>query len=746
MPIQAGLSFRDPNKYVGYNLYLSTVVSRDREPTFEDYRQPETGKLYPLGSYWLVGANPTTGTEGDLWYLSKIVSNVGYWLLLGQGGTGPLIAIDVDAATAPGTNPVYPAISGLIVANGAAVANHSVPVETHTRAVNEFNIEVQYATTAAATDATQSGLAHFKSADFTADASGFISLSTTGAAKTITGDDSVALSPTANNWNILTNISAAGTTPLRTTGAVSTLTINLQKSQAIAAADATKIGLSNFNSAHFSVDSDGFVSLAGGSIAMDSIGVDANTAPGTDPVVPNGSGQIDITGAQVASATIGTNVIRTNSLAANALTIEIQRSTNNATTDVTKNGVCHFSSTDFDVDANGFVSITSSVLAQTITGQSGGALSPTAGNWNIYGASTAAGTSPVTTSGSISTLTVNVQKTQALAATDATKVGLANFNSAHFSVDANGFVELIGGGQAIDAITVDASTGPGTNPVPPSVAGLVAITGAQALAGTIANTIRSNSLAANSITMEIQRTSSAALADATLNGVAHFNNSMFTVDADGFVSLSGGSLAIDSIVVDAVTAPGVSPVTPNGSGTITITGSQATSGTINTSIQTRSTALNSLNIEIQRSSSSASANALLNGVSHFNSSMFTVDSNGFVSVSGGGTSWTVITADQTASVNNGYICNKAGLLTLTLPATASIGDTIRVTGINTALGWKIAQNANQTIHVGTSSTTTGVGGSISSINIRDTLEMVCVVAGASTEYNVISSMGTYTVV
>ena len=117
-----------------------------------------------------------------------------------------------------------------------------------------------------------------------------------------------------------------------------------------------------------------------------------------------------------------------------------------------------------------------------------------------------------------------------------------------------------------------------------------------------------------------------------------------------------------------------------------------------------------------------------------------------ISASGGGTSWTVITIDQTAAVNNGYICNKSGLLTLTLPATASIGDIIRITGINTALGWKIAQNANQTIHVGTSSTTTGVGGSISSINIRDTLEIVCVVAGASTEYNVISSMGTYTIV
>jgi len=83
---------------------------------------------------------------------------------------------------------------------------------------------------------------------------------------------------------------------------------------------------------------------------------------------------------------------------------------------------------------------------QTVTGNSGGSLLPSVGNFNILGASTAAGTSPVSTAGSGSTLTVNVQRAQAIAATDATKVGLANFDSASFSVDANGFVQSLGGG------------------------------------------------------------------------------------------------------------------------------------------------------------------------------------------------------------------------------------------------------------------------------------------------------------
>ena len=108
--------------------------------------------------------------------------------------------------------------------------------------------------------------------------------------------------------------------------------------------------------------------------------------------------------------------------------------------------------------------------------------------------------------------------------------------------------------------------------------------------------------------------------------------------------------------------------------------------------------------------------------------------------------WSVITADQTAVVNNGYIANKAGTLALLLPATAAIGDTIRVIGINTATGWQITQSANQQIFIGTSSTTLGVTGTVTSINIRDSIEIVCVVAGASTVWNCVSLVGNVTIV
>ncbi len=72
-----------------------------------------------------------------------------------------------------------------------------------------------------------------------------------------------------------------------------------------------------------------------------------------------------------------------------------------AATDGTKVGTCAFNSAQFTVDTNGFVSTSGSGLGQTITGDSGGALSPVAGNWNILGGP------GVTTSGSGNTLTIN---------------------------------------------------------------------------------------------------------------------------------------------------------------------------------------------------------------------------------------------------------------------------------------------------------------------------------------------------
>jgi len=207
--------------------------------------------------------------------------------------------------------------------------------------------------------------------------------------------------PIANTLEILGDTVPAGVVPVFTTGSGNTITVNVQRTQAVGATDTTSQGLASFDSASFSVDANGFVQLSGTGLAIDSIAVDASTAPGTNPVVPTVAGLITITGGQVATGTVGANVIRSNSIAANSFRMEIQRSTAVVGSTVALNGVSHFDSARFTVDGTGFVSINSAGVGETITGDSGGALSPTLGNWNILGRSGSK------TSGSVSTLTIS---------------------------------------------------------------------------------------------------------------------------------------------------------------------------------------------------------------------------------------------------------------------------------------------------------------------------------------------------
>lgn len=260
--------------------------------------------------------------------------------------------------------------------------------------------------------------------------------------------------PIANVLEILGDTVAAGTTPVATFGSGNTIVTNVQISQAIAVSNASNIGLSAFNSADFTVDANGFVSLIGGSAAIDSIGVDASTAPGTNPVMPTGSGLITITGAQVANAIVGTNVIRSNSLAANSFRMEIQRSIAIGASNVASNGVSHFNSNAFTVDGNGFVSLLGGAAAiEKVALQTGTTpVIPAGGILTFNGAVVAAGTNPVRTDGTgASTMALEVQISQAIAAADATKIGLSNFDSSSFAVAATGFVTLstTGAGKTI---------------------------------------------------------------------------------------------------------------------------------------------------------------------------------------------------------------------------------------------------------------------------------------------------------
>lgn len=292
MSNHTGVSPKNPNKYLGPNVYISSIVTRNREPTGADYRQPETGKLYPLGSYWLISKDPSSGTQGDLWYLSKIVSNVAYWLQVSSGGSGTLIDIEVDAVTAPGVNPVTP-ILGQINFSGAAVANHSVPVETHSRSLHELNLEVQYATSAASTDATKSGLAHFNSGQFSVDASGFVALFGSGtnpALQTLTGDSGGAIVGNAsNNINIKSdsNFTGLGGTGI-ITGASNQLTLQLT----LALASPQPIGTTTPSTGRFTGVGVGIAPPVSGIDLASSNGVKYNTSAGGSGTTPTSNTQL----------------------------------------------------------------------------------------------------------------------------------------------------------------------------------------------------------------------------------------------------------------------------------------------------------------------------------------------------------------------------------------------------------------------------------------------------------------------
>jgi hypothetical protein len=205
--------------------------------------------------------------------------------------------------------------------------------------------------------------------------------------------DSGTAIPVANVLNIL------GGEGIDTSASGNTVTISGEDATAGATAGAANKGIASFDSASFTV-TNGFVQLVSGGPTITSLGVDTSTAPGTDPVTPS-AGVINITGGQVVASTTP-NVIRTNSTVANQLTIEIQRATTSVGSSASLNGVAHFDSTDFTVDANGFVALAGAGAGQTITGDTGGPLAPTAGNWNILGAH------GINTSGAGSTITVAI--------------------------------------------------------------------------------------------------------------------------------------------------------------------------------------------------------------------------------------------------------------------------------------------------------------------------------------------------
>jgi hypothetical protein len=86
--------------------------------------------------------------------------------------------------------------------------------------------------------------------------------------------------------------------------------------------------------------------------------------------------------------------------------------------------------------------------------------------------------------------------------------------------------------------------------------------------------------------------------------------------------------------------------------------------------------------------------------------------------------WQIVTSGPvTMMALNGYFTNSATTITLQLPASSIVGDTISVANMNTG-GFRIAQGSGQQIHISPSSTTMSTG-SVSSTGTYDSLTLVC---------------------
>lgn len=199
-----------------------------------------------------------------------------------------------------------------------------------------------------------------------------------------------------------------------------------------------------------------------------------------------------------------------------------------------------------------------------------GTATPTNHILNVLGALGSAGNSPVSTSGTGNTVTITSQISQAIVASDSTKVGLAAFDSNAFGVDSNGFVTIIGSSSPFSRFVVDT----GITPVVPS-GGTITFNGATVAAGT--SPVRTDGTGANTLALEVQISQAIAATDATKVGLAAFDSDSFSVDANGYVTLAAAGPAM-TITGDS---GGALPTTANnwnivGAGSIVTAGAGST--------------------------------------------------------------------------------------------------------------------------------------------------------------------------
>ena len=336
-------------------------------------------------------------------------------------------------------------------------------------------------------------------------------------------------------------------------------------------------------------------------------------------------------------------------------------------------------------------------VGRTITGNTGGALPPTAGNWNIL----TDNSTPIF-AGSGSTLTLDF--------------GLSNLNM-------GSSMSSLGAGVR--------NVGLGLNNLVSTIDGYDNVAIGVSAAANIENGYHNIAIGNNALLAITDSIENVAVGTSALQGM--------TV-SDGFNTCVGHS-SLGSLASGIYnTALGYRAG-----------GNLASSNSSNICIGNRAVNGDSNRIRIGNQGSGDDQQdecfiAGIVGVTNSNAQVVTVDST--TGQLGVGTSSSIISwVDVTGTSDSleagvGYVANNAGLVTLTLPASSTLGDTFKVITKGAGL-CTIAQNASQTIRFAGSTTTSGVGGSLTATAIGDTLEIV---STADDEFYVVSSIGSWTVV
>ena len=680
---------------------------------------------------------------------------------------------------------------------------------------------------------------------------GGASTSGSGNTITITASGSVATTYTANtgtaapvlnNLNLLGASVAAGSTPVSTIASGSTITLDVQLTQAFASSNASKVGLSSFSSADFSVDANGFVTLAGtGGSAIQSITGDTGGAEvplagnfnilGTGSITVVGSANtetVQLTGltshaiqigagtatlTQLGSGTTG-QVLQTNTGADPTWSTAIYPST------TTINQILYSSSanniTGLSTLNNG-VLITSasgvpSLLADGTTGQVLTATTGSPPSWISPATSGTVTTVSVVSANGFAGTVANSTTTPAITLST-TITGVLSGNGTAISGSAITQYDVLVGG-ATNSIS---SIGPGT-------AGQLLQSG-----GNAANPAYSTSTypATNAINTLLYASSAnvmAALATADNGVLITGTTGIPSILADGttgqvLTATTGSPPSWSTIVTGVSSVTGTtnqilaSPTTgavvlslvgPYDPATYTLHGvlvGEGTSSIVAVAPTANTGAILQNNSGADPTYSTAtypstttinqilysSAASVVSGLATANSATLVTTSTGVpimsatmtngqmiigstgatpvagtitssagtitvtvgagtlnLEVAAGGFTWTDITsATQAMVVENGYISDKTGGVTFTLPATATLGAEIIVVG---KLGlWTIDQNASQQIVVGSASSTVGTGGSVASTNVGDCISLIAIVSGSSTIWRAQYFVGNLTI-